>query len=269
MFYAEFVKPEKLKVIEPFLNSENCLGAILSEEGHLNPFKFGWGYLKSAKNFGAVIKSFSKVEQFFMEDNKVIGVKTRTESFFGKIIILATGAWTGFLAQKLGITIPISFTKAEAMVSEPLPKILNHHIGTNGFYESVHGKNKSVTLGLGQHTNGCLLISNAIQPANDIERASSAWGMPALNQKMREFFPELKNIRIMRTWSAPSPFSKDYQPIIGWLPQFDNVFIASAFHLAIPTIPILSKQIVDHVLSQNQEMASDILEPYSPKRFFK
>lgn len=268
-FNAEFVKPEELKEIEPFLNAGNCVGAILAEEGHLNPFKFGWGYLRSAKKLGATIKNFSKVEQFITEDNKIVGVKTRTESYFGKYIILATGSWSRSLTQKIGVNLPLFFTKAEAMVSEPLPKILHHHIGTSGFYDSVHGKIKSVTLGLGQHINGCLLISNAIQPATKIVRASSAWGMPAINQKMREFFPTLNNIRITRTWSAPSPFSKDYQPIIGWLPQMENIYIASAFHLAIPTIPIFSKQIVDHVLFQNHNVASDFLEPYSPKRFLK
>lgn len=267
--HAEFVKPEKIKEVEPFLNSENCIGAILAEEGHLNPFKFGWGYLKSAKQLGAVIKCFSTVEHFIIVDNKIIGVKTRNHSYFGKYIILATGAWSRSLTQKIDVNLPLFFTKAEAMVSEPLHRILRHHIGTNGFYESVHGEIRSVTLGLGQHTNGCLLISNAIQPVNKIKRTSSDWGMPAISQKMSEFFPNLNNIRIMRTWSAPSPFSKDYQPIIGWLPQFENLYIAAAFHLAIPTIPIFSKQIVDHVLSQNHNFASDFLEPYSPKRFFK
>jgi sarcosine oxidase subunit beta len=267
--HAEFVKPEKIKEVEPFLNSENCFGAILAEEGHLNPFKFGWGYFKSAKKLGLVSNCFSKVEQFIFNNNKIVGVITGKQLYYGKIIILATGAWTGFLTQRIGVKLPISFTKAEAMVSEPLPKILHHHIGTNGFYDSVHGDNKSVTLGLGQHINGCLLISNAIQPTTKIVQGSSVWGMPAINQKMMEFFPSLNNIRIMRTWSAPSPFSKDYQPIIGWLPQFENLYIAAAFHLAIPTIPIFSKQIVDHVLSQNHNFASDFLEPYSPKRFFK
>jgi glycine/D-amino acid oxidase-like deaminating enzyme len=267
--YAEFVKPEEIKEIEPFLNSGNCVGAILAEEGHLNPFKFGWGYLKSAKKLGATIKSFSKVEHFITEGNKIIGVKTRTESYFGKYIILATGAWSRSLTQKFGVNLPLFFTSAEAMVSEPLPKILHHHIGSSGFYDSIHGEMKSVTLGLGQHVNGCLLISNAIQPATIIERASSAWGMPAINQKMREFFPTLKNIRITRTWSAPSPFSKDYQPVIGWLPQFENLYIAAAFHLAIPTIPIFSKPIVNHVLSQNYDLTSGFMEPYSPKRFFE
>lgn len=266
---AEFVKPEKIKEVEPFLNSENCIGAILAEEGHLNPFTFGWGYLKSAKQLGAVIKCYSYVEHFIIENNKIVGVKTSNQSYFGKYIILATGAWSRTLTQKIDVNLPLFFTKAEAMVSEPLPRILRHHIGTNGFYESVHGEIKNVTLGLGQHINGCLLISNAIQPANKIKRTSSAWGMPAINQKMSEFFPTLHNIRIMRTWSAPSPFSIDYQPIIGWLPQFENLYIAAAFHLAIPTIPIFSKQIVDHVLSQNHNFASDFLEPYSPKRFFK
>ena len=124
-------------------------------------------------------------------------------------------------------------------------------------------------MGLGQNLNGCLLISNAIQPADEIIRSSSAWGMPAINQRMRDFFPRLNEVRIMRTWSAPSPFSKDYQPIIGWLPHFDNLYIASAFHLAIPTIPVLSEKIIDQVLNQDSVSSIETLQAYAPERFFK
>jgi len=265
---AEYIEPKKIHDFEPSLNLGNCVGAILAEEGHLNPFKFGWGYLKSALKFGASYEPFSPVESFIIEKNKIVGVKTKTKTYFGKNIILATGAWTAALMKKIGVTIPIAYTKAEAMVSEPLPKVLNHHIGTSGFYDSVHGGNKSVTLGLGQHPNGCLLISNAIQPAHQIRRESSAWGMPALNRKMVEFFPQLRNIRIMRTWSAPSPFSKDYQPVMGWLPHFENLYVAAAFHLAIPTIPILSKKISDHILHSEDNKTYEFLKPYSPMRFY-
>ncbi|PKO04298.1 MAG: hypothetical protein CVU41_17890 [Chloroflexi bacterium HGW-Chloroflexi-3] len=265
---AEFVPSAEISKLESALNPMNCVGAILAQEGHLNPFKFCWGYLQSAKRLGATIKCRSKVERFIKEGNKIVGVETTNQSYYGKNIILATGAWTGFLTSKIDAPLPIFFTKAEAMVSEPLPKTVNHHIGTSGFYDSVHGNNQLVTLGVGQHRNGCLLISNAIQPATAIDRSSSAWGMPAITQKLSEFFPILKQIRITRTWSAPSPFSKDYQPIIGWLPHFENIYIASAFHLAIPTIPVFTKLIADHIQGQNQIEVSEYLEPFSPDRFF-
>jgi len=267
-FYAEFLDIEQLKKTEPFLEVNNCVGAIIAEEGHLNPFKFCWGYLQAAQKHAAVVKHHTKVTNLLVEKNNVTSVITNTHKYSGKVVILAMGAWTSTFLSKMNVDLPISFTKAEAMVSEPLPRILNHHIGTSGFYESVHGENKSVTLGLGQHKNGCLLISNAIQPADEIERASSAWALPALNQQMMKFFPKLANVRMLRTWSAPSPFAEDYQPIVGWLPQIDNLYIASAFHLAIPTIPLFSEKIRDHVLENNANLSQQFLEPFSPLRFF-
>ena len=267
-FHAKYLDIDQLKKIEPFLEVNNCVGAIIAEEGHLNPFKFCWGYLHAAQKHGATIMHHSAVTDLLIEKNNITAVITTSHKYSGKIVILAVGAWTSTFLSKINVDLPISFTKAEAMVSESLPGILNHHIGTSGFYESVHGKNKSVTLGLGQHKNGSLLISNAIQPMNEIERSSSAWGLPALNQQMMKFFPKLRNVRMLRTWSAPSPFAEDYQPIVGWLPQFDNLYLACAFHLAIPTIPLISEKIRDHILEKNANLPSQFLEPFSPLRFF-
>ncbi len=267
--HAELLDPETTRKIEPLLDMENFIGAIYAEEGHLNPFKFCWGYISAAQKRGVIIEHHTKVNGLILDKNKVLGVQTSKQKHYGKTIVLATGAWSASFLRPYGIDIPISFTKAEAMVSEPLPRIFNHHIGTSGFYESVHGDNRSVTLGLGQHKNGCLLISNAIQPAQEIHRESSAWGMPTINQQMTQFFPSLSEIRIVRTWSAPSPFSEDFHPVVGWLPQYDNLYLASAFHLAIPTIPIMSEKIADHILGRNQEPTKKFLEPFSPQRFSK
>lgn len=266
---AEYLNVDDLKKMEPNFQINHCIGAIFAEEGHLNPFKFCWGYLQSAQKYGAQVKHHTQVTNLRIENNNIGAVVTRNENYYADVIILALGAWTSTILSKLNLKLPISFTKAEAMVSEPLPKTLHHHIGTSGFYESVHGDNKSVTLGLGQHKNGCLLISNAIQPMKEIDRTSSAWGMPALNQQMMKFFPNLRNIRIIRTWSAASPFAEDFQPVIGWLPQFNNLYVASAFHLAIPTIPIFAEKIADQILKQNSVDFTEFFRPFSPVRFFR
>jgi len=41
-FYAEFLDVHQLNKIEPYLKIKHCVGAIIAEEGHLNPFKFCW-----------------------------------------------------------------------------------------------------------------------------------------------------------------------------------------------------------------------------------
>jgi glycine/D-amino acid oxidase-like deaminating enzyme len=265
---AEMIDLINLRKLEPALNVDGCLGAAYSQEGRLNPFKLCFGFANSAHHKGTEIITNSPVIGFKTDANRIIAVVTNREIIYGETVILATGAWTGKLTNQLGRSIPIKHTHAEALVSEKLPKIINHHIGTSGFYEAVHGEERTVTLGFGQHQNGTIIISNAIQPEEHIDKASTVWGMPAIAKSFANYFPKLCNMRIMRTWAAPSPFLPDFLPAIGWYPEIDNLYIACGFHLAIPTIPLLAEEMANQLMDSRYKIGENILTPYSPERFF-
>lgn len=265
---AEMLDKKSLQKIEPNLCLDNILAAAYSAEGHINPFRFCFGFLNAARRHNAKIETHQKVIKFSTSKQKITAVHTTDKSYSGDTIILASGAWTNQITKLLGIEIPIFFTKAEALVSEPLPKMISHHIGTSGFYASVHGNNRTVTFGLGQHRNGSLLISNAISPASEIDRSSSEWGLPSISDLFQNYFPTIPPFNILRTWSAPSPFAKDFLPVIGWIPAISNLYLAAAFHLAIPTIPLFTERIVDHILNPDNQSTHIYLAPYSPARFF-
>jgi len=263
---AKMLDAKELLKIEPNINSNECLGAAYSQEGHLNPFKLCFGFAHAAQKKGAKLLINSKVKGFIREGTRIIGIQVEQSNYYGGSILVATGAWTAQITEMIGQAVPILHTHAEAIVSEPIQKIINHHIGVSGFYETVHGSRRTVTFGVGQHSNGSLVISNAIQPEELINLRSSSWGMPAIVKTFLNFFPQLGNLRVLRTWAAPSPFSADHLPIIGRLPNFDNVFVAAGFHLAIPTIPLLAEEIAKS-LTESDFKESSLLSPFSPNRF--
>ena len=248
---ADMLDISSLRKLEPEINTDGCLGAAYSQEGHINPFKFCFGFARSAQNNGTEIITNSPVTGFKTDSNRIIAVVTNGEIIYGETVILATGAWTGILTKQLSQSIPIKHTHAEALVSEKLPKIINHHIGISGFYEAVHGKERMVTLGFGQHRNGTILISNAIQPEEHLDTGSTSWGMPAITKSFINYFSKLRNMRILRTWAAPSPFLPDFLPAIGRYPEMDNVYVACGFHLAIPTIPLLAEEMAKQLINSS------------------
>ena len=264
--HASMLDQSELNKLEPNINTKDCLGAAFSQEGHLNPFKFCFGFANSARKNGAEIIINAPVSGFIKQNNRISGVKVGQTTYSADTIILATGAWTGLLAENLDVHIPISHTHAEAIVSEKLPRIINHHIGVSGFYDAVHGDQRLVTLGFGQHQSGSFVISNAIQPEQKINLQSSNWGMPAIAKSFLKIIPQLKAIRVLRTWAAPSSFSSDHLPIIGKLPNHENVYITAGFHLAIPTIPYFAEKFVESLLFSNN-LVSSFLEPFSINRF--
>jgi len=256
-----------LQQAEPYLQADSCIGAAYSTEGHVNPFKLCMGFANAARRNGAMLLTNTPITGFETQVNKISRVKAENDSYSADIVILAAGAWSGKLAKLAGSNLPMRFTHAEAFVTEPLPKVIHHHIGISGFYEAVHGSERTVTLGLGQHPNGTLVVSNAIQQAEEIDIASTAWGMPAIARACSQFFPALNRARIMRTWAMPSPFLPDFLPALGWLPGLDNLYIAAGFHLAVPTIPILAESIANFILHPNNKKSFSSLAPFSPERF--
>jgi sarcosine oxidase subunit beta len=271
---AEMVAEAELRRLEPLLETNGLLGAALALEGHLNPFRLCQGLAMAARRLGAQICTHTPVIRFKVEQGKVTKVVTERETCTPQVAILAGGAWTGVLLSKIDVVLPIQFTQAEALITEPLPPRLNHHVGMADFYHAVHGGDCKVAFGVGQHPNGTLFVSNAIQPVPcdemglGLARQSSAWGLRALAQALHRLFPSLSSVRVMRTWSAPSPFLPDYLPVIGWA-SLDgsapsNLYLAAGFHLAIPTIATLSRWIAAEIVCNQLQPE---LAPFRPSRW--
>lgn len=258
---AEMVDESGLRQMEPHLKP-GMIGAALALEGHLNVFRLYQGLAQAAHRLGAEWLTHSPVTGFSMQSEKVASISTTKGTFSAPLVILACGAWTGCLLTKIGFNLPIQFTQAEAIITEPLPPVIFHHVGMADFYHAVHGSNRKVAFGVGQHANGMLFVSNAIQPLPNNEeglrlaRRSSAWAIPVLANALHSLFPVLDSTRIVRAWSAPSPFLPDYLPVVGWVNE--NLYVAAGFHLAIPTIAALSRLIAAEIVSgqPNVELSS-------------
>lgn len=277
---AEMVNVAKLQQLEPYLAVTDLLGAALAPEGHLNPFRLYEGLAQASRRLGARLITHAPMTGIAVQQGRVTEVVTSSKSFSSQVVILACGAWTGPLLSRFEIghpqpfTVPLRFTQAEACITEPLSPRILHHVGMADFYQVVHGDRRKIAFGVGQHLNGTMLVSNAIQPVPATEDGlklafrSSAWGLPALAQSFHNHFPSLAQVRIMRTWSAPSPFLPDYQPVIGWANLGDsfpsNLYLAAGFHLAIPTIAVLARLIASEIT--NNQAESD-LAPYRPDRW--
>jgi sarcosine oxidase subunit beta len=261
---AAMLSPEELRQAEPLLNVERFLGGAWCLEGHLNPFKFMHAYASAARKHGAVIRQHARVVGLVSHKGRLIAVKTAHNRFAADRVIITAGAWTGQVLQTAGVHLPVQFTHAEAVISEPLPRVLHHHIGLADFYETIHNASRAVSIGVAQQQNGSLLVTEAVEMTERIHRANSAWGIPAIARDLLALFPALADVRMVRAWASPSPFLPDEQPAIGWVPGLENCFVATCFHNTITTIPILSELIAETVLGGQPEID---MSPFNPARF--
>jgi glycine/D-amino acid oxidase-like deaminating enzyme len=261
---ADMLDQPSLQEAEPLLNAKKFLGAAWCLEGHLNPFKYCQAFAHAARRYGAVIKQHAPVTGFDRHGERITAVQIPAERFSAGVVVVTAGAWTGQVLRLAGVSLPVRFTHAEALISEPLPPLIHNHVGLADFYETIHNQAQAVSIGVAQQKYGTLLITEAVEMTPDIRRDNSFWGIPGLARDLLALFPALSTVRIVRAWAAPSPFLPDEQPAIGWLPGLDNLFVATCFQLTITTIPLLSRLIAGMIMG---ETVTPSLAEFSPARF--
>jgi sarcosine oxidase subunit beta len=191
-------------------------------------------------------------------------VRTATEEFSAGVVAVMTGAWANHTTRLAGVEVPISSAHAESIITEPIPPMIFHNVGLSDSYETIHGKAKAVTIGIHPEPNGTLNIAESVIRTDELHQRVSSWGIETMSAELIKLFPFFSKVRVMRSWGRPTSFTPDEEPLVGWLPQRDNLFIATSLMETITVVPILSQWMAQMLQGQQPPMPLDI---YDPARF--
>jgi glycine/D-amino acid oxidase-like deaminating enzyme len=82
--------------------------------------------------------------------------------------------------------------------------------------------------------------------------------------ELLQLYPALTGVRAVRTWAIPTAFTPDDEPIVGWLPERDNLFVAASFLETITAVPVASEWLATMILGESPPVD---LAPFAPDRF--
>ena len=261
---TEVIDRESLQKAEPNLNTSGVLGAAYSLEGMLNPLKFIRAYARAAARYGAKIQGNSAVVAIEVQDRKVTAVKTALDTFYADKVAVMTGAWLPVTTRMAGVEVPIHSTHAESLITESIPRLIYNNIGLSDCYEIINGKSRAVAIGVHPEPNGSLAIAEAVTQTDELHHGVSAWGITAMAKDLIKLFPFLEKVRVLRSWGRPTSFAPDEEPLIGWVPQLDNMYVATSLVETITAVPLLSEWMAMSIQGQTLPVSLDL---YSPARF--
>jgi len=239
-----------LREAEPFLNADGFLGAAYALEGLVNPFRFCAAYAGAARRHGARLRPRTPVTGMRLAGRRVVAVESGTERFEADQVAVMCGAWTAPVARLAGVELPIRHTHAEAFVTEPVALSLNNTVELASFYETIHGKERAVSVGFSRDAHGALVVTEAVFKTTELHRRSSAWGLAGMAADLLRLYPALTGVRVVRGWAIPTPFSPDDEPLVGWAPGRDNLFVAAAFMETITAAPLMGDWMADMILGE-------------------
>jgi sarcosine oxidase subunit beta len=261
---TEVLDAEALHQAEPNLNMAGWLGAGYSIEGVLNPFLFCHAYAQAARRQGGLLLPHSAVTGMRIENGRILSISAGADEYSAGTVAVMCGAWTPLVTALAGVDLPIRHTHAEAFITEPLPPVLNNTLGLAGFYEIIHGKEKAIAIGVGPHKNGTLMITEAVTKTSELHKRVSAWGIGGMAGELAKAIPVLSRISVLRAWGSPTPFTPDDDPVIGWLPPLENLFVGACLLMTIPSIPLMSEWMARMIRHEEIPVS---LDTYSPARF--
>jgi sarcosine oxidase subunit beta len=218
--------------------SRHLLGCTYSPmDGHVNPFRLTIGFIQAARKYGARTLIDAGVSGFLREGGRIKGIKTSKGDIEADITVLAAGAWSPLLAEKLGLTIPIKPRRGQIVITEPVaPYVTGNFLSGQYIVAKYHpeilagSESLAVRLGVGlsltQTRRGGILIGATREFAGyDLRNTREA--IREILKNAGRLVPGLGDLHVIRVMAGLRPYTPDGLPLVGFVKGMDGLFLAA------------------------------------------
>lgn len=213
---------DEARNINPYLSDEAIGASWCHTDGHANPLLVTLAYYMKGRELGVRFITGEEVIEVRKIKGRARKVVTENNIYEGDKIIIAAGLNTRQIVRTIGIDVPMNPVLLEVFVTEPLPEMFYHKLGTAeaDFYghQSTHG---SFVFG-----GTSRLDAFALEPENNRTMSITA---PYICRGIIKYFPNLKELKIIRTWSGYIDDCVDHIPVISNVEEVPGLIIACAF----------------------------------------
>ncbi|MFD3002965.1 NAD(P)/FAD-dependent oxidoreductase [Pontibacter toksunensis] len=250
---AEVLTQEEVQQLEPNNNMDVLGGVLFPGDAHLNPAKLNTFLVMHLKSKGVKFVTNAEVLDFAFSGKAVKAVVTDKGNYSGDYVIIAAGSWSGEVAKKLKIGMPMLGGKGYSFLAENTPAIQRPAILTEARVAVTPFGNKVRFGGTMEITDDSKKINlNRVKGIHDsISRYYGGFTCE---------FPEKKEV-----WSGLRPCSPDGLPYIGFTERWSNVLFGTGHSMmGISLAPATGKLLAEELMNRK---ASVLIDAFSPDRY--
>lgn len=223
---VEMLDGDEVRHINPYLSDEVIGASWCPTDGHANPLLTTLAFYRASRRLGARYYTRQKANELRMYQGKLRYVITECgDVFCGDTILVAAGYFSRALIHTVGLDVPMQKVLLEALVTEAEPQMFEQMLGTAmaDFYghQTPHG-----SFVFGGHTGlEWHLGEYARNDTVDIMHNTA----PNAARAILNFFPRLKNTKIVRTWGGPMDECLDKVPVMSRVDEVSGLVLACGF----------------------------------------
>jgi D-amino-acid dehydrogenase len=251
---AHILSEKDVQNLEPNTKVNAIGGVFYPGDAHLSPNLLVSNLKKHLNNQGIRFLYKTEVKGFDIQNQRVKGILTDNEKFEFDEVVIAVGAWSGVLSEKLGISLPLQGGKGYSMMFEGLGEKVN--------IPAIMLEARATATPMGD----TLRCAGTMEIAG-IDLSVNMNRVKGIVNGVNSFYPELKvNLPEKEAvWSGLRPCSPDGLPYIGRLNNLKNVTIATGHGMMGLSLGPATGKLVSEII-EHEKLSIDIKE-LNPNRY--
>ncbi len=219
---VKMISGDEARELCPYMSEEVIAASWCPTDGHANPLKTTLGFYRKALSLGVTFVTGVKVLELQKVRGRARRVVTDDGVYEAENILLCAGYGSRRIANTVGIDAPVERQFNEVIVTEAVPKMFDIMLGVAGgeFYghQSEHG---SFVLG---GNSGLQAFTS-----NNEKFVTNSLTTPSIARGIIKYFPVLKDVKIVRSWSGHYDQCIDVLPIIDNIPEVPGLTVGFGF----------------------------------------
>ena len=227
------ITPDEAKALFPYIDTKGLEGAaFIPSDGHVDPAGLCQSIAAGARLHGATLKQGIKVLDFMVAKGRVTGVITTDGTYAAETVTLASGMWSRELGAKLGLHIPACAVEHQYIVTEPIPDFPDDLPTLRDPDRLVYYKpDAGGRLVIGGYEDDTLPFGEAGIPGDFVRQLlpDNLDRFAPLAEMAAQVTPVVNEVGIRQVINGPIPYSADGDFVMGPVPDFSNLMLATGF----------------------------------------
>ncbi len=243
---VEWWDHQQVRKAEPQVTPEVRAALYLPDDHQVQNARMVRALYLAAARRGVEFLRGSPVTGILLEGNRVVGVRSLSETYHAAKVVIAAGAWSGVVGELAGIDIPVRPARGQLLTLETRGELFRHILYTSRAY-------------LVPRLNGEVVVGSTVEFVG-FEKLVTGAGIEGLLTAAREVVPALAPRPLLHAWAGFRPWSPDELPYLGEVPGLSGLFIASGhFRNGILLAPITGRLMATLLLDREP---SSSLHPF-------
>lgn len=251
---AQILSKEEVQTLEPDVRVTARGGVYFPGDAHLTPQNLMRQLIPYLKSQGVVFLNNTTVADFVLSNGKIESLVTTSGEYKFDAVVLATGSWSGTMAAKLGITLPMQAGKGYSF----LVKSMEKNIRIPSIF--LEARVAVTPMGNDLRFGGTMEITG-------VDHTISMNRVKGIVDAIPGYYPDMKVElpKVEQVWHGLRPCSPDGLPYIGRSQKISNLIFATGHAMmGLSLGPGTGRIVADLVSGKPTEVK---LQAFNPERF--